>query len=131
MIESHVPLHQVSDPIISFSTFFLKLAIGFELCTHNTFLGALKKWRLERGWDPNNPTRRLMSVEACEHIVVFNKRDLVLEWGIEVQFWNLLLNIRLTLLVCLPAFQKRYAEDISSTENNVRLMAKTKGYPCS
>jgi hypothetical protein len=46
-------------------------------------LGALKKWRLERGWDPDNPRdlRRIVAVEACEHIVVLpvNKRDLALE----------------------------------------------------
>ncbi|KIK06449.1 hypothetical protein K443DRAFT_674428 [Laccaria amethystina LaAM-08-1] len=45
--------------------------------------GALRKWRLERGWDPNNPTRRIIAAEACEHIVVLNKRDLVPEWGTE------------------------------------------------
>ena len=49
-------------------------------------LGALRKWRLERGWDPNNPTRRIIAAEACEHIVVLNKRDLVPEWGTEVKF---------------------------------------------
>jgi len=47
-------------------------------------LGALRKWRLERGWDPGNSGKRLISVDACEHIVVFNKRDLVPQWGIEV-----------------------------------------------
>ncbi|PPQ73748.1 hypothetical protein CVT26_011868 [Gymnopilus dilepis] len=50
---------------------------------NRTLEGALNKWRLERGWDPNNPARRLFSVEACEHIVVLNKRDLVPEWGLE------------------------------------------------
>ncbi|KAF8155678.1 P-loop containing nucleoside triphosphate hydrolase protein [Crassisporium funariophilum] len=50
---------------------------------NRTLEGALKKWRLERGWDPNNPSRRIVSVEACEHIVVLNKRDLVPEWGME------------------------------------------------
>lgn len=44
----------------------------------------MKKWRLERGWDPNNPARRFFAVEACEHIVVLNKRDLVPEWGLDV-----------------------------------------------
>ena len=48
------------------------------------YLGALRKWRLERGWDPGDSGKRLISVEACEHIVVFNKRDLVPQWGIEV-----------------------------------------------
>lgn len=48
------------------------------------FLGALQKWRLERGWDPNNPTRRVIDSVACERIVVLNKRDLVPEWGLEV-----------------------------------------------
>ena len=46
-------------------------------------LGVLRKWRLERGWDPSHPGRRLSSVDACEHIVVLNKRDLVPEWGME------------------------------------------------
>ena len=55
-----------------------------EVITHISGLGALKKWRLERGWDPNNPTRRIVAVDACEHIVVLNKRDLVPEWGMEV-----------------------------------------------
>ncbi|KAF8814701.1 P-loop containing nucleoside triphosphate hydrolase protein [Phlegmacium glaucopus] len=50
---------------------------------NRTLEGALRKWRLERGWDPNNPTRRIVAVEACEHIVVLNKRDLVPEWGME------------------------------------------------
>lgn len=50
-----------------------------------TCVGALKKWRLERGWDPNNPGRRFFAVEACEHIVVLNKRDLVPDWGLEVR----------------------------------------------
>ncbi|KAF8882509.1 P-loop containing nucleoside triphosphate hydrolase protein [Gymnopilus junonius] len=50
---------------------------------NRTLEGALNKWRLERGWDPNNPGRRFLAVEACEHIVVLNKRDLVPEWGLE------------------------------------------------
>ncbi|KAJ3490815.1 hypothetical protein NLJ89_g11402 [Agrocybe chaxingu] len=50
---------------------------------NRTLEGALKKWRLERGWDPNHPGRRTIAVEACEHIVVLNKRDLVPEWGME------------------------------------------------
>jgi len=51
-------------------------------------LGAMRQWRLERGWDPNNPARRFFSVEACEHIVVLNKRDLVPEWGLEVVLYR-------------------------------------------
>ncbi|KAJ7266975.1 P-loop containing nucleoside triphosphate hydrolase protein [Mycena haematopus] len=50
---------------------------------NRTLEGALQKWRLERGWDPNNPTRRVINSVACERIVVFNKRDLVPEWGLE------------------------------------------------
>lgn len=46
--------------------------------------GALQKWRMERGWDPNNPTRRIVNTGACERIVVLNKRDLVPEWGMGV-----------------------------------------------
>ncbi|KAJ3572668.1 hypothetical protein NP233_g2939 [Leucocoprinus birnbaumii] len=45
--------------------------------------GALRKWRTERGWDPHNPGRRIVKAQACEHIVVLNKRDLVPEWGME------------------------------------------------
>ncbi|KAF8629032.1 hypothetical protein AX15_003592, partial [Amanita polypyramis BW_CC] len=45
--------------------------------------GALRQWRLERGWDANHPGRRIMNSTACEHIVVLNKRDLVPEWGME------------------------------------------------
>ncbi|KAF8345276.1 hypothetical protein F5887DRAFT_1061847 [Amanita rubescens] len=41
------------------------------------------QWRLQRGWDPNHPGRRIMNNTACEHIVVLNKRDLVSEWGME------------------------------------------------
>ncbi|KAJ7359266.1 P-loop containing nucleoside triphosphate hydrolase protein [Mycena albidolilacea] len=50
---------------------------------NRTLEGALQKWRLERGWDPNNPTRRVIDSVACERIVVLNKRDLVPEWGLE------------------------------------------------
>ncbi|KAK7039493.1 mitochondrial GTPase 1 [Favolaschia claudopus] len=50
---------------------------------NRTLEGALRKWRLERGWDPNEPTRRIINSTACERIVVFNKRDLVPEWGLE------------------------------------------------
>ncbi|RXW21250.1 hypothetical protein EST38_g4616 [Candolleomyces aberdarensis] len=50
---------------------------------NRTLEGALRKWRLERGWDPNDPSKRIVSVQACEHIVVFNKRDLVPSWGME------------------------------------------------
>ncbi|PFH49878.1 hypothetical protein AMATHDRAFT_146599 [Amanita thiersii Skay4041] len=45
--------------------------------------GALRQWRLERGWDPNRPGCRIHNSVACEHIVVLNKRDLVAEWGME------------------------------------------------
>ncbi|KAF8888631.1 P-loop containing nucleoside triphosphate hydrolase protein [Infundibulicybe gibba] len=50
---------------------------------NRTLEGALKKWRMERGWDPNNPKRRIVNAGACERIVVLNKRDLVPEWGME------------------------------------------------
>ncbi|KAJ6627799.1 P-loop containing nucleoside triphosphate hydrolase protein [Mycena sp. CBHHK59/15] len=50
---------------------------------NRTLEGALQKWRLERGWDPNDPTRRIVNSGACERIVVLNKRDLVPEWGLE------------------------------------------------
>jgi mitochondrial GTPase 1 len=46
--------------------------------------GALRQWRLERGWDPNHPGHRVVNNSACEHIVVLNKRDLVSEWGMQV-----------------------------------------------
>ncbi|KAJ7719194.1 P-loop containing nucleoside triphosphate hydrolase protein [Mycena maculata] len=50
---------------------------------NGTLEGALQKWRLERGWDPNDATRRVVNSSACERIVVLNKRDLVPEWGLE------------------------------------------------
>ncbi|GLB42259.1 putative 50S ribosome-binding GTPase [Lyophyllum shimeji] len=50
---------------------------------NRTLEGALQKWRRERGWDPNNPNRRIVNAGACERIVILNKRDLVPEWGME------------------------------------------------
>ncbi|KAJ7064845.1 P-loop containing nucleoside triphosphate hydrolase protein [Mycena amicta] len=44
---------------------------------------AIQRWRLERGWDPTDPTRRVFNSTACERIVVFNKRDLVPTWGLD------------------------------------------------
>ncbi|KAF7316295.1 Mitochondrial GTPase [Mycena indigotica] len=44
---------------------------------------AIQRWRLERGWDPSNPDRRVFNSMACERIVVFNKRDMVPTWGLE------------------------------------------------
>lgn len=49
-------------------------------------LGALRKWRAERGWSPHNPTLRVSANSPCERIIVFNKSDQVPEWGVEVQF---------------------------------------------
>ena len=52
--------------------------------------GALRKWRTERlslagsAADPTDPSLVSGTRIACERIVVFNKRDLVPEWGIEV-----------------------------------------------
>ncbi|KAK7034551.1 Mitochondrial GTPase 1 [Paramarasmius palmivorus] len=48
---------------------------------NRTLEGALRKWRIERGYDPNDTTNRLHNTMACERIVVLNKRDLVPEWG--------------------------------------------------
>ncbi|KDQ58444.1 hypothetical protein JAAARDRAFT_129128 [Jaapia argillacea MUCL 33604] len=58
--------------------------------------GALEKWRLDRGRIPMAHRRFLSPHQtsspsspgsagptACEHVVVFNKRDLVPEWGLE------------------------------------------------
>ncbi|KAJ7686692.1 P-loop containing nucleoside triphosphate hydrolase protein [Mycena rosella] len=50
---------------------------------NRTLEGALQKWRLERGWDPNDASRRVVNSTACERIIVLNKRDLVPEWGLE------------------------------------------------
>ncbi|CAK5261836.1 unnamed protein product [Mycena citricolor] len=47
------------------------------------FEEVLKRWRLERGWDPQDPTRRIVDSVGCERIVVFSKRDLVPDWGME------------------------------------------------
>ncbi|KAF7325898.1 Mitochondrial GTPase [Mycena kentingensis (nom. inval.)] len=44
--------------------------------------GALRTWRLQHGWDPADPSRRIVDTTACERIVVFSKRDLVPEWGL-------------------------------------------------
>lgn len=58
-----------------------------------SILGALLKWRTERmtlagsAADPIDPSRVSGTRIACERIVVFSKRDLVPEWGIEV--WTL------------------------------------------
>lgn len=52
--------------------------------------GALRKWRTERlslagsAADPTDPSLVNGTRIACERIVVFSKRDLVPEWGIEV-----------------------------------------------
>ncbi|KAK1232467.1 Mitochondrial GTPase 1 [Marasmius sp. AFHP31] len=51
---------------------------------NRTLEGALRKWRTERGYDPQNPARRLFDAGVCERLVVLNKRDLVPEWGMEV-----------------------------------------------
>ncbi|KAF9073100.1 P-loop containing nucleoside triphosphate hydrolase protein [Rhodocollybia butyracea] len=45
--------------------------------------GALRKWRLERGWDANDLARRVINAVPCERLVVLNKRDLVPDWGME------------------------------------------------
>ncbi|TEB38869.1 hypothetical protein FA13DRAFT_1751428 [Coprinellus micaceus] len=50
---------------------------------NRTLEGALRKWRMERGWDPTDPSQRIVAVQPCEHLVVFNKRDLVPSWGME------------------------------------------------
>ncbi|THU99122.1 P-loop containing nucleoside triphosphate hydrolase protein [Dendrothele bispora CBS 962.96] len=50
---------------------------------NRTLEGALRKWRMERGWDPNDPSRRIVNTAPCERIVVLNKRDLVPEWGMK------------------------------------------------
>ncbi|GBE88607.1 hypothetical protein SCP_1400110 [Sparassis crispa] len=64
---------------------------------NRNFEGALQKWRRERGRTndetiaasaaasalPSLPTATSTG-RVCERIVVFNKRDLVPEWGIEV-----------------------------------------------
>lgn len=65
---------------------------------------------MERGWDPNNPTRRVVDSGACERIVVLNKRDLVPEWGMEVS--TLKLDVRTGTDRTL-AFPKRYGQEIS------------------
>ena len=66
--------------------------------THLHFnLGALRKWRTERGYSTppsamvqsqTSATHSLSYRPVCERIVVFNKRDLVSEWGIEVRIMH-------------------------------------------
>ncbi|KAL0067462.1 Mitochondrial GTPase 1 [Marasmius tenuissimus] len=50
---------------------------------NRTLEGYLRKWRTERGYDPQHPIRRLFDAGVCERLVVLNKRDLVPEWGME------------------------------------------------
>ena len=58
--------------------------------TDENLPGALRKWRTERmslagsAIDPNDPSPSSGTRIACERIVVFSKRDLVPQWGIEV-----------------------------------------------
>ena len=69
--------------------------------THIHFnLGALRKWRTERGYSTppsamvqsqTSATHSLSYRPVCERIVVFNKRDLVSEWGIEVRIIHALI----------------------------------------
>ena len=71
----------------SLRDFELCMIESLSFCACSEFApGALRQWRLERGWDANNPGRRVMNNSACDHIVVLNKRDLVSEWGMEVSF---------------------------------------------
>ena len=61
-----------------------------QLTTDENFPGALRNWRAERrnlassAADPIDPPAAGGTRTACERIVVFSKRDLVPEWGIEV-----------------------------------------------
>lgn len=45
--------------------------------------GAIRQWRAENGWHPTDADDDTLRSKPCEHIVVFNKRDLVPSWGIE------------------------------------------------
>ena len=62
-----------------------------QFLTDKNLPGALRKWRAERmslagsAVDPIDPFPASGTRIACEHIVVFSKRDLVPEWGIEVR----------------------------------------------
>lgn len=90
-----IPCPTVSEPLASL--IFISPLSAINSKTHSALVrvGAMRQWRLERGWDPNNPARRFFSVEACEHIVVLNKRDLVPEWGLEVVVISLGLNLKI------------------------------------
>jgi len=54
---------------------------------NRNFEGALQKWRTERGAiarsNADGTKEFTLTSTVCERIVVFNKRDLVPEWGIE------------------------------------------------
>jgi hypothetical protein len=94
----------------------------------------LKKWRLERGWDPNNPTRRIVAVEACEHIVVLNKRDLVPEWGMEVNLFERILKASVHSLTkkfmrsFYSAFSPSDEQEISPSTIAFCVLAPTTGH---
>jgi hypothetical protein len=59
-------------------------------------IGAIKKWQASRGrflgLTPSDPARLIGTgngVRVCERIIIFNKRDLVPEWGFEVRLSTL------------------------------------------
>jgi len=69
---------------------FISLDETAQSAADENFPGALRTWRTERmsfagsAADPIDPSTTSGTRIACEHIVVFSKRDLVPEWGIEV-----------------------------------------------
>lgn len=69
---------------------------------------------------------------ACERIVVFNKRDLVSEWGIEVNSSSLtILCIELTFNLETKAFQESYGYEIPRPECILCELASNAGYQSS
>ncbi|KAF5357039.1 hypothetical protein D9756_006734 [Leucocoprinus leucothites] len=84
--DSRLPLTSINRSLEVYTALLSTHRLHFDffyraLITELFVPGALRKWRTERGWDPHNPGRRIVKAQACEHIVVLNKRDLVPEWG--------------------------------------------------
>ena len=83
------------EAILSGPVILACLVVGLprSSLTHRSTLGALQKWRRERGYgassqlggsSPAAPVPSPTNGSVCERVVVFSKRDLVPEWGIKV-----------------------------------------------
>lgn len=83
--DSRLPLTSINRNLESACAICLVYTVILTL-----YIAALQQWRLERGKITNAPQNFLASPGTqafgpiCEHIVIFNKRDLVPEWGMQV-----------------------------------------------